>query len=96
MAKIPPRTISAIKEAVYSERARLSATNSGMITRPPVKLKPSRTGYSQESGKPVIIAAMEGKTINTPRETEKTGNCSPVSSCLFRAQLDIKNIETKA
>ena len=44
IARIPERTFSAIKDAVYKDRARSSATSSGISLIPPLKLNPFKTG----------------------------------------------------
>ncbi len=61
MARIPPRTISAIKHAVQQESANVRAIYSGLIEVPPLKLKPFSAGISIDNGDPATKNVKSGK-----------------------------------
>ena len=60
IANIPERTFSAIKVAVYIDKARSNATSSGVSLMPPLKLNPFNAGCSKYIGE-----LFRKKTINT-------------------------------
>ena len=62
-ANIPALTTSAIKDAVYIERAKVKATSSGIICIPPLKLNPFNSGYSNETGNPVAMRLIKNVKI---------------------------------
>ena len=58
----------------YILKAKNIARNSGLITIPPLKLKPFNTGYSNVIGEP-IIKTTKGKKIIIAKFVENIGNC---------------------
>ena len=68
-------------------RAKNIAINSGLITIPPLKLNPFKTGYSSDIGDPIIKKTKRGNKIIIPKLVVKVGNCRPESSSLFLAHL---------
>ena len=87
---IPALTHSAIKVAVYKDKANVNAISSGGIPNPPSYLNDvvdicSKTGISKFNETPPIKKVNNGRIINNPAEIEKTGNCFPWFSCNFFA-----------
>ena len=65
------------------------------MTMPPLKLNPFNAGKSKDNGDPSIKNNTRGTINNKPKAVKATGNCLPVSSCLFldhflKIKLDIK------
>ena len=76
--------------------AKNMAINSGLMTIPPLKLKPFKAGYSKERGEPIIKNNNKGIKTIIPKAEVRTGNCLPVVSCLFLAHFLKIKLEIKA
>ncbi|MCY1456057.1 hypothetical protein D9M71_732520 [compost metagenome] len=93
---MPERTISAMNAAVYTVKASVSASSSGINTQPPTKLKPCSFGISQCTGAPKISAHSAGMTRNIARPTQNLWNGTPVASKRLVAQRLISTMATMA
>ena len=60
--------------------------NSGLIWKPPVRLKVDCCGNSTESGMPAAKKASSGRPTIKPSDVQNTGNCWPVAIWRWRAR----------
>ena len=93
----PALTHSAIKVAVYKDKANANEINSGGNFRPPLKVKDvfdncSITGISTDASTPPRKKLNNGKIIKRPIDIDKTGVWIPWFSCFFLAYALTKNI----
>ena len=88
--KIPALTFSAIKVAVYIDRAKANAINSGIILTPPLYVKTVgescvKTGYSKVRLTPRKKNVNKGSNTKINRDIIVVGNCFPNCSLCFVA-----------